>query len=116
MNDQSSIYPEAPNALAAEHEVAANALSLTTVLHSGITVFWLENGLAQSQGFPSKELLIALKFTESLRCRRTAGEAISHVCLSTEHEESVGQAGVSDKLPEGYDWSKQDRAGKSRRR
>ena len=82
----------------------------------GIVVFWLESGIAQSTGFQSKELLVSLNFSEGLRKRRALGEPITHVSICTELSDSVGQAGVSDKLPAGYDWAKQDRAGAARHR
>lgn len=85
-------------------------------LGHGIVVFWLEDGAPQSHGFHSKELLASLNFAEGLRKRRALGEPITHVNICTELPDSVGQPGVSDKLPHGYDWSKQDRAGKARRR
>lgn len=81
-----------------------------------IIVFWLEDGMPMSHGFGGREQSEALKLAEVQRKRRAAGELISHVCLSSEHEDSVGLPGVSDKLPENYDWTKQDRAGKTRRR
>lgn len=68
-----------------------------------IVVFWLEGGrpqetpaVAQHQAFPSDQLGEALRFAESLRARRKAGEAISHVSIQSEMPESVGAAGVSD--------------------
>lgn len=118
-NDQDRIYPDTASTPVEEIQLtvpAADVFPKLDAVRPGIAVFWLEDGAAKTQDFRSKELLPALAFAEELRKRRSSGEAISHVCISTEHEESVGQAGVSDKLPEGYDWSKQDRAGKSRRR
>ncbi|TFY98425.1 hypothetical protein EZ216_16615 [Ramlibacter humi] len=46
--------------------------------------------------FPPDQLGEALKFAESLRAQRRAGEPISHVAIQSELQESVGQAGVSD--------------------
>lgn len=83
---------------------------------AGIVVFWLESGVAQSTGFQSKELLVSLNYVEGLRKRRALGEPITHVSICTELPDSVGQAGVSDKLPDNYDWTKQDRARVARRR
>lgn len=54
--------------------------------------------------FGDEELLAALAEAERLR---KAGAA--HVVISTELATSVGAPGVSDRLPEGYDWSKQHR-------
>lgn len=67
------------------------------------------------QQFDTSELTKALAFTETLRQRRKAGQKISFITMCSEHPDSVGEPGVSDKLPEGYDWTKQDRAGKMRR-
>jgi hypothetical protein len=50
------------------------------------------------------DLLAALAEAERLR---KAG--MHHVCISTDLGDSVGAPGVSDRLPEGYDWSKQQR-------
>jgi hypothetical protein len=65
--------------------------------------------------FGSKELTEALHFCEELRTDRRAGEPISFITMASEDPNAVGEQGVSDKLPEGYDWTKQDRAGKARR-
>ncbi len=54
--------------------------------------------------FGERELLAALAEAERLR---KAG--MHHVCISTDLGDSVGAPGVSDRLPEGYDWSKQHR-------
>ena len=51
-----------------------------------------------------KDLGPVLKESERLRA---AGK--QHVSISTQLSESVGRPGVSDKLPEGYDWSKSHR-------
>jgi hypothetical protein len=72
--------------------------------------------VVMSKRFDTTEMSAALEFSESLRKRRKEGELLSFITMASEHPDSVGQLGVSDKLPEGYDWSKQDRAGKPRRR
>lgn len=88
----------------------------------GIVVYWLqarEGAPAEPgcQAFGSADLLQALACAED---RRRQGHR--HVCISTELEDQVGQAGVSaveaGKTPDGeaYDWSKAGRAGKARRR
>lgn len=82
----------------------------------GIVIFWMENGEPMARTLSQSQLGEALAFAESLRKCRTAGENIAFVCISSELEASVGQPGVSDKLPEGYDWTKQNRAGMPRRR
>lgn len=69
-----------------------------------------------SKLFSSSELTNALQFCEELRRRRRDGAPFSFIGMVSENPDSVGQPGVSDKLPEGYDWTKQDRAGKARRR
>ncbi|WP_119155069.1 hypothetical protein [Caldimonas tepidiphila] len=77
-----------------------------------IVVFWLapaddEPGAPagllrpQARAFGSSELSQALAHCESLR---RAG--MRHVAISSEPDESVTLPGVSDALPEGYDWKK----------
>jgi hypothetical protein len=66
-----------------------------------IVVFWLESPpgeppLAAHQAFAPDELAAALKFAESLRARRAAGEPLSHVSIQSELPQAVGAAGVSD--------------------
>lgn len=65
--------------------------------------------------FNSDELSIALKFSESLRKRRLNGEQLTFISMASEDPNSVGQGGVDDRLPDGYDWNKRDRIGKVRR-
>lgn len=63
-------------------------------------MFWLEAGDAGPQArhaaFAPDALADALRFAESLRARRRAGEAISHVAIQSELPDAVGPAGVSD--------------------
>ena len=74
-----------------------------------IVVFWLapvEGGAAappqpQARRFDSGALAEALAHCESLR---RAG--MRHVTISSEPGDSVTRPGVSDVLPEGYDWKK----------
>jgi hypothetical protein len=73
-------------------------------------------GVAMFELFQSNELNEALKFSEGLRAKRRAGEKITFITMASEDPNCVGEQGVSDKLPEGYDWTKQDRAGSTRRR
>ena len=110
-----SVHPAA-EAVSELTPVAQAVVEAAPPQRAAVILFWLEDGVPMSHGFGSKELGEALKLAEVQRKRRAAGERISHVCISSEHEDSVGLPGVSDKLPEGYDWSKQDRAGKTRRR
>lgn len=67
----------------------------------GITVFWIEDAEPKARHLASNELLASLRLVEELR---KAG--YKHVCISSELEDSVGAPGVSDVLPEGYDWKK----------
>lgn len=66
-----------------------------------IVVFWLEGAGAAAQSrhaaFGPAALHEALRFAESLRARRCAGEAISHGAIQSELPEAVGPAGVADK-------------------
>lgn len=64
-----------------------------------------------SKGFPTTELVAAIKFAETLRARRRAGEKLAFIVMASEHPDCVGEQGVSDILPDGYDWSKQHRGG-----
>jgi len=57
-----------------------------------------------SESSPGADIGLPLKLCEALRKRAKAGESISHVCLTTESIDNVTAPGVSDKLPEGYDW------------
>lgn len=72
--------------------------------------------VVRGKTFLQTELSQAVQYCESLRQRRRTGERLSFITMQGEDPNSVGEQGVSDKLPEGYDWTKQDRAGKSRRR
>jgi hypothetical protein len=69
-------------------------------------VYWLENNQPQHQVFDTVQITETLKFTEMLRLRQRNGEAVAFVTFCSENPNSVGLAGVSDKLPEGYDWKK----------
>lgn len=70
-----------------------------------IVVYWLAypegDGLPQAhhRAFKSAELSTALKFAESLRAQRAAGDKISHVSIQSELTEAVGPAGVADPSP-----------------
>jgi hypothetical protein len=80
-----------------------------------IIVFWRQ-GVINSDGvvigaeakfseFGQNELTKALAHCEALRTP-AEGTFISHVCIQSELPDSVGKAGVSDKLPEDYSWYK----------
>ncbi|MGV3492366.1 MAG: hypothetical protein ACO1OY_00740 [Ramlibacter sp.] len=70
-----------------------------------IVVFWMESadpaGEPRARTFGADALAQALQFAESLRARRRAGEAISHVTIQSELPQNVGPAGVADPDP-GY--------------
>jgi len=75
-------------------------------------VYWSTGGeegwLPQSRGFPSEDMVGAMKFMEELRARQRDGEAIAFVVLSSENPHSVGKPGVADPDPE-YSWKKRRR-------
>ena len=91
----------------------------------GIVVYWLEEdgegsqagGEAFCETFASGALMQALACAETQR-----KQGRRHVCISTELDDHIGQAGVAaveaGKTPDGqaYEWSKAGRAGKPRRR
>lgn len=56
-------------------------------------------------GVSHSNLTDALKFSEALRAERRNGADITHITMSSENPDSVGQQGVADVLP-GYDWKK----------
>lgn len=56
--------------------------------------------------FQSNEISAALALMEDLRKRRRSGEKLSFIGFVSEDPNSVGEPGVSDKLPDGYDWKK----------
>ena len=70
-----------------------------------IVVFWMEYpqgaGEPRARSFASDALGEALRFSEDLRARRKAGEAISHVSIQSELPQAVGPAGVAD-APKDY--------------
>ena len=67
-----------------------------------IVVYWLDKMYGmQLRELKSSELLTALQLAEDLRKAEHR-----HISISTEFEDSVGKPGVSDVLPEGYDWKK----------
>lgn len=83
----------------------------------GIVVYWLEDAATPCfERFGSEQLTQALAAAER---QRRLGHP--HVCISTELDNHVGQAGVAavvdGKTPDGqaYEWSKAGRAGKMRR-
>ena len=61
---------------------------------------------AHRNEFGSSELVPALAFAESLRRQKREGERLSFITLQSEDPNCVGEQGVNDKLPEGYDWKK----------
>lgn len=78
----------------------------------GICVYWRnDDKTADVAEFSSKEMTAALTF-----CQEKRREGKTHVCISSELEESVGKPGVDEVvggvLPSGekYDWDKNHRA------
>lgn len=87
-----------------------------------VAVFWQDQHLNPHLRTFSTELDTnpvgtALTLLEDLR-----KQGMRHVCMSVENQDSVGKPGVdtiaNGKTPDGevYDWSKQHRAGATRRR
>jgi hypothetical protein len=83
-----------------------------------IVVYWLmSNGEPSVKKFKDSELSGAMSLAELHR-----RQGMTHVSISSEMSAQVGKPGVDTvvdgKTPDGfiYDWSKQDRAGKPRRR
>lgn len=67
-----------------------------------IAVFWISSpGIPFVAHYGDAELSLALSKCEELR-----KEGMQHVCISSQYSDNVGKAGVSDKLPEGYNWKK----------
>jgi len=77
---------------------------------STFSVFWIENGKPHNEMFETSLVAEPLALCEELRKRAKAGEPIVHVCLSSDMIDNVGLAGVSDKLPIDYNWTKRRRA------
>jgi len=84
-----------------------------------IMVFWVdpnEDGAPFCAEFGENLLTQALECTEQRR-----KEGMTHVCISSQQSNSVGQPGVASiengKTPDGhaYEWSKAHRAGAARR-
>lgn len=65
-----------------------------------ILIYWYD-GAPKSHQMGQKELSEALKFSEALR----KDSKNSHVCISTEFEDSVGRVGVSE-TDSSYYWKK----------
>ena len=78
-----------------------------------IVVYWLCHGQAFVQPFDDAQLLPALAFAEGKHKEKdAAGVPLNqHVVINSELGDCVSKAGVSDELPEGYDWSKAHRGG-----
>ena len=68
-----------------------------------ILIYYWSDG-PHAQAFTSEQFSEALKFAEQKR--KCVG--VSHVCISSEHPNSVGKAGVAEVGPD-YEWSKQHR-------
>jgi len=74
----------------------------------GFMVFWMYEGTPKNQHFPMEQMTLALNFMEMLR---DTPLVYTYVTFVSQNPQAVGKAGVSDKLPEDYSWSKQHRAG-----
>lgn len=81
-------------------------MSVTAERVSTIVVFWIQDGVAQFEGFDAKGHLASIAKCEALRASAKAGAKITHICMSADFVENVGLSGVSDKLPEDYNWVK----------
>jgi len=76
-------------------------------MNSGFMVYWMTNyGNPACRLFEMTEMSQALKYMDELRS--TPG--YQFVGMVSQNPQSVGKAGVSDKLPEDYSWTKQHRA------
>lgn len=89
--------------------VLTKTVAREPIAHHSMQIFWMENGEPKNAPFSSLNLGLAMQLCETLRRRAKAGENICHVCVSSELADHVGQAGVDDKLPADYDWSKKHR-------
>lgn len=63
-------------------------------------VFWLDEDKPRSAKFGDAEMTKALEFVKILR-----DDKMSHVCISSELQDSVGKPGV-DVTGADYDWKK----------
>lgn len=72
-------------------------------------VYWLELDSDKLQPhsrlFDSKNMTDALKFSETLRARKHAGEPVHFIVISSENPDCVGKQGVDVTGPD-YDWEK----------
>lgn len=68
-------------------------------------VYWTLSGVPQSKDFTSAEMTDSLKFCESLRKARIAGEPISFISMASEIPECVSLSGVSEPDSD-YVWEK----------
>lgn len=67
-----------------------------------IAIYWLDTeNKPQVEILQENELIPALNRANVLR-----DEGMAHVVISTNFGDSVGKRGVSDKLPDDYDWRK----------
>jgi len=68
-------------------------------------IYWTENSVPNSQLFESDKMSEALKFSESIRQRKYAGENIGFIVMSSENPNCVGKQGFDVVGPD-YDWKK----------
>jgi hypothetical protein len=78
-------------------------------MKAGFVVYWLDvsgigDHIPNYRHFEMHEMSEALGFTETLR-----KTGMWYVGMVSQNSNSVGKAGVDDKLPEDYSWSKQHR-------
>jgi hypothetical protein len=76
---------------------------------SGYMVYWVditgETFFPFHSHFEMNEMSEALAFMEDLR----KNTDVAYVTFVSQNPDSVGKPGVSDKLPDDYSWSKQQR-------
>lgn len=68
-------------------------------------IYWMENSVPNNQLFDSDKMNESLKFSESLRQRKFAGENIAFIVMSSENPDCVGKQGFDVTGPD-YDWKK----------
>ncbi len=85
-------------------------LSKPAKAETSFAVFWIEAGRSRHELFILEDVREPLAWCEELRKLAKNGAPISHVCISSDVTSNVGEPGVSDKLPEGYNWTMRRRA------
>lgn len=96
----------------------ASRLGKEAPVTPGYMVFWAEDGDVWNEFFEPTEMSQALTFMADLR----KIDGVEFVTLASQNSDSVGKPGVDTvadgKTPDGhpYEWSKQHRAGATRKR